>query len=474
MTFLLRILSILAAVAAMTLHAAPAKRPNILFLFTDDMRADCIGALGHPVVKTPNIDTLVKRGFTVDNAFCLGSDVGAVCSPSRNMLLSGRAYFRWKGQRLAPADGPNLPVALKQAGYETWHLGKKGNTATNIQATFEHNHYIANDEAERMNGEPGRDYADGAIKFLKEERDRSRPFFMYLAFGNPHDPRVAAEPYLKLYQRDAIPLPDNYATQHPWNIGSNTVRDELLAPFPRTPEAVRQHLHDYYAVISCLDGHIGRILRALEALDLTDDTIIVFASDHGLGMGSHGLMGKQNVYDDGYRAPLIFAGPGIPQGRSRALCYLMDIMPTLCDLAGAAKPEGMDALSLLPVLQGRQDSIRDALCLSYMDTQRALREPRWKLIRFPQIGKTQLFDLQDDPAEMNDLSAEPEQQPRVAAMLEKLASLQRQVGDPAPLTVSAPAPADFTPPTEEERAGLMQPKPKKARGKPPVPAAPVR
>jgi arylsulfatase A-like enzyme len=452
-------LKVLALAALPVLHttttqaASPAK-PNILFLFTDDMRGDCIGALGHPVVKTPNIDTLVKRGMTFDNAFCLGANTGAVCTPSRNMLLSGRTYFRWKGRPLAPADGPNLPVAMKGAGYETWHLGKKGNTATNIQATFEHNNYIHDDQGERRNGEPGRDYVDGAIKFLTQERDKTRPFFMYLAFGNPHDPRVAAEPYLKLYDRDAIPLPENYAAQHPWNIGSNTVRDELLAPFPRTPDVVRQHLHEYYAVISCMDGHIGRLLATLKSLELEDNTIIVFSSDHGLGMGSHGLFGKQNVYDDGFRAPLVFAGPGIPQGRTKALCYLMDIMPTICDLAGATKPQGMDALSLAPVLNGKEDSVRDVLFLSYTDTQRAIREERWKLIRFPQIDKTQLFDLSDDPGEVNDLATQPEQAERVEAMMKKLMALQKEVGDDAPLKVDSPAVAEFIPPTEEERAKL--------------------
>ena len=169
--------------AATGASAAPTKKPNILFLFTDDMRADSIGALGHPMVKTPHIDTLVQRGFTLSNAFCLGSNSPAVCSPSRNMLLSGRTYFRWKGQQLAPADGPNLPAALKAAGYETWHLGKKGNTATAIQATFEHNNYLADDEKERRSGEPGMECADGAIKFLTEQRDKARPFLMEVALG---------------------------------------------------------------------------------------------------------------------------------------------------------------------------------------------------------------------------------------------------------------------------------------------------
>jgi arylsulfatase A-like enzyme len=455
---------------ASRLHAQSKQdKPNILFLFTDDMRADCIGALGHPAVKTPNIDSLVNRGMTFTKAFCLGSDMGAVCTPSRNMLMSGRAYFRWNKQKpnLAPADGPNLPVAMKSAGYETWHLGKKGNTATLIQATFEHNHYASNDQAERMSGNPGGEYANGAIKFLTQDRDKSRPFFMYLAFGNPHDPRVADQKWLDLYQRDAIPLPANYAPQHPWNIGSNTVRDELLAPFPRTPEVVRQHLHEYYAVISCLDHHIGRILAALNEQGLADNTIIVFSSDHGLAVGSHGLFGKQNVYDAGYNAPLIFAGPGIPQGKSEALCYLMDIMPTICDLGGAKKPDGLDALSLAPVIAGKQEKIRDALFLSYTYAQKAVREEDWKLIRFPLIARTQLFDLVNDPHETKNLANDPKYNERVNAMMEKLALLKSDFGDDAGVFPGhIPEKAEFTPPTEAERAALTPAKgPGKGKGK---------
>lgn len=448
-----------------SLLPAESKQPNILFLFTDDMRADCIGALGHPAVKTPNLDTLVKRGFTFTNAFCLGADQGAVCTPSRNMLLSGRAFFRWKDQkpRLAPAEGPNLPVAMKAAGYETWHLGKKGNTATLIQATFEHNGYAVDDEAERLSGDPGREYADGAIKFLTQERDKARPFFMYLAFGNPHDPRVADNKWMDLYQRDAIPLPANYAPQHPFNIGSNTVRDELLAPFPRTPEVVRQHLHEYYAVISCMDHHIGRILETLKAQGLEENTIIVFSSDHGLSVGSHGLFGKQNVYDDGYGAPLVFAGPGIPQGQSKAMCYLMDIMPTICDLGGAKKPEGLDALSLAPVISGKQDKIRDALFLTYTDTQKAIREENWKLIRFPKIGRTQLFNLKDDPHETKDLSDDTANEETVIALTERLAELQKEFGDDAPLTVETPEKSEFVAPTEAERQEMIKARPGKGK-----------
>jgi len=169
-------------------------RPNILFLFTDDQRPDTIGALGNPAIKTPTMDTLAEKGFVFRHAYCFGSNSGAVCLPSRNMLLSGRAYFRWEG-RYAPADEPNLPASLNRAGYTTYHHGKKGNTARRIHDVFDISKYVE-DQPDRMTGEPGQEIVDQAIEFLKQRRDRS-PFFMYLAFSNPHDPRIAAPPYRK-------------------------------------------------------------------------------------------------------------------------------------------------------------------------------------------------------------------------------------------------------------------------------------
>ena len=122
-----------------------------------------------------------------------------------------------------------------------------------------------------------------------------------------------------------------------------TVRDEKLEKWPRTEAAIRRHLHDYYAVITGLDLHIGRVLEEVWRLGIDRETIVVFSSDHGLAMGSHGLMGKQNVYDHGMKVPLVFAGPGIPKGKSKTLTYLLDIFPTIADLAGAKIPRGLTA-----------------------------------------------------------------------------------------------------------------------------------
>lgn len=427
--------------------AVAAPKPNVVFLFADDHRADCLGALGHPAVKTPHLDTLVKRGLTFTNAYCLGANTGAVCTPSRNMLLSGRAYFRFAEPGkppLASPDKPHFAGEMKTLGYVTYHHGKRGNTATKLQAEFDVNLYLKNDEAERRSGEPGKEIADRAIQFLTAERPKDKPFFLYLAFGNPHDPRVAAETYRKQYDPKAIPLPKNYLPLHPFDNGELSVRDEKLAPWPRTEADVRSHLHDYYATITAMDGHIGRILKTLDDQGLTENTLIVYSADHGLAMGSHGLFGKQSLYEHSMKAPLVIAGPGIRPGRTDAFAYLMDIFPTVVDLCGGTVPPGLDGRSLGPVIRNEKASVRDSIFLAYRDVQRAIRVGDWKLIRYPQVNVTQLFNLAADPDEVNNRSADPAHADRLKSLLAKLAEGQKQYGDSQWLTVSNPKPAGIT------------------------------
>ena len=282
---------------------------------------------------------------------------------------------------------------MKDAGYLTYHHGKRGNTAPLIQAKFEVNKYLKNDEAERRSGEPGKEIVDDAIAFLEAKQD-PRPVFMYLAFGNPHDPRVAAKKYLDQYDPDKLPLPKNFLPVHPFDNGELVVRDEQLLPWPRTAADVRRTLHEYYATVTALDFHIGRLIRALEDPGQLDNTLVIFSADQGIAVGSHGLLGKQNLYDHSMKAPLVLAGPGIPRGRSDALVYLFDIYPTVCDLVGAKVPEEIDGRSFRPVLDGKATTARPELMLAYRGKQRAVRDERWKLIRYPEVNVTQLFDLQ--------------------------------------------------------------------------------
>lgn len=428
-------LSICAAKPQAAAQDVGEKRPNVLFLFTDDQRADTIAALGNPTIITPNLDKLANSGFVFRNAYCMGSTVPAVCMPSRTMLMTGRSLFHLAGLK---ADAPNFPRSMNAAGYVTYHYGKRGNTPQKIQEDFQHNKYLK-DVEDRTNGYPGRTIADDGVKFLRE-RKKDKPFCMYLAFANPHDQRVVNAEYRGKYNEATFPLPKNYRPLHPFNNGELKVRDESLAPWPRTEAEVRKHLTDYYGVITYLDKQVGRILDALRETGEYDNTIIVFSSDHGLAIGSHGLFGKQNLYEDGMKVPFIFAGPGIPKGNSDAYAYLYDIFPTLCDLTGTPVPEGLDGKSLAPILRGQSTQVRDTVFLAYRTVQRAVRQGDWKLIRYPQINKSQLFNLKDDPHETNDLATQ-ENAGRILRMHALLESHQKDFGDTQPLTTDKPEPA---------------------------------
>jgi arylsulfatase A-like enzyme len=423
---------------------AQVRRPNVLFLLADDQRCDTIHALGNPTIQTPNLDRLAHSGLALTNAYCMGSDMSAVCFPSRSMLLSGLSLFhlKHKGGGYAVRYPINWPKTFREAGYETYHHGKRQNGPTGIYHDFEHEKFLIDDTAERLSGRPGKEIADAAVTFL-QTHDKSRPFFAYLAFGNPHDPRVVIREYRDRYDEATMPLPVNYLPLHPFDNGWMTSRDERLAPWPRTEAEVRKQLTDYYGVITYFDGQIGRILQALDASGEAPNTIIIFSSDHGLALGSHGLMGKQNVYEDSMKSPLIFAGPAIRKGTSDAFVYLYDLFPTVCDLVGIKSPAAIDGRSFAAVLTGKSTAARDAIFLAFMDFQRAVRRGDWKLIRYPDVNVTQLFNLRADPQEIHDLSeAHPE---KVRELWKLLEERQSANGDSLPLTVKHPKERVVTP-----------------------------
>lgn len=432
---------------------AAAPRPNILHIHADDHRADGLHALGNELLRTPNLDTLVERGFTFTHCYTQGSTVGAVCLPSRIMMLTGRSLFHipmGKGQK--PSGATPLPTRIKAAGYETWHCGKSGNEYTAGLQAFDTNLSMDDRRPDERRGSSER-HADAAIKFVTE-RDRSRPFYIYLAPPVPHDPRVTAPEFHNAYDPAKVPLPAAFLPLHPFNNGELFVRDEHLAPWPRTPDDTRQQLADYYACITGLDHHVGRIFEALKKTGQWDNTIIVFSGDNGLSMGEHGLFGKQNLYEfGGMHVPLVVAGPGIAKGRSDALVYLMDLYPTFCQLAGAEAPNEIQGQSLWPIMAGQKSKVRDVLYTAYsaaQGTQRAVRDDRWKLIRYPQVNVTQLFDLQSDPHELNNLAGQPEQGDRITQMMEVLRREMKAYDDPAALEVDDPKPATWSPADAEK------------------------
>ena len=437
------------------LHAAEKSKPNIIHIHADDHRADGLHALGNPLLVTPNLDTLVERGMTFTHCYTMGSMVGAVCTPSRTMMLTGRSWRRIPGAPGAAANAtdPNtfLPRVLQSAGYQTWHMGKYGNGFPAGLKEFETS---INDDGKGNTPETDRAHcsqrlADSTIKFLKSRTAvaEKKPFFIYLAPPVPHDPRSAEEQFRKLYDPAKIPLSPAFLPLHPFDNGEMTVRDEKLAPWPRTEANTKQQNADYYACITGLDYHIGRIFTELKASGEWENTIIIFSGDNGLSMGEHGLFGKQNLYEfGGMHVPLVVAGAGITKGKSEAFVYLMDLFPTFAEVAGAKIPAGVDGKSLMPILKGKETKVRDVLYTAYRNCQRSMRDDRWKLIRYPLINKTQLFDLSVDPHELTDLAAKPESADKIKQLTAQLENTQKELGDTFPLEVATPTPSAWTPP----------------------------
>jgi arylsulfatase A-like enzyme len=425
------------------------RKTNVLFIFTDDQRYDTIAALGNPHIITPHLDRLARRSFIFRNAYNFGGNSGAVCIPARNMAMTGKVFFHFDANTRDRGLGPTFPKNLRAAGYETFNREKSGSAnLPHIRQQFDHyaDIHMVN---QLRSGYAARTIVNDAIGFMETDRDPNRPFFMYLGFPCPHDPRWAAPEFRTQYDPHQLPLPPNYRPVHPYDMGMMTIRDEKLEGWPRSPEAIRRHLHDYYALITCMDHDIGRLLDALERLKLTEDTLVIFSSDQGIALGSQGLMGKQSVYEDVQRVPLLFSGPDIPRGSTDAFAYVHDIFPTVCQLVGAPEPQGIDGRSLAPVIHGQSRAVRNEVMLAYCDTQRSVRNRRWKLIQLPQINKTMLFDLQADPHETTDLSKKPDTQSVLERMLKLLEAEQAKVGDTLPLVSNTPGPATFVPPGEK-------------------------
>ncbi len=442
------------------------KKLNVLFLFADDQRKDTIAALGNSHIQTPNLDKLVRNGTFFSRAYIQGSMSGAVCMPSRAMLMSGRTLFR------APMNLKGVPLlgeVLRKAGYVTFGTGKWHNGGESFLRSFElgHSVYLGgmsdhfNVPASRLTDDrklkrydakgthSSELFANSAIDFLKNHIGKGkagdRPFFMYVAFTAPHDPRDAPKEYLEKYYKKRPPLPANFMPQHPFNNGHMVLRDEVLAPWPRTEPVIRDQLAEYYALIHHMDTQIGRILQALEDIGELDNTIIIFSADHGLALGSHGLLGKQNIYDHSVGTPLIFAGPGIPEGQTRAaLVYLYDLFPTICDLNGVDIPESVEGQSLAPLIAGEQKALRDNLYFNYQHKIRGLRDDQWKIICYPRINHVQLFDLKNDPHELKNLANGEEQAERVEQMKKQILAWEKKLGlKPMPLRTDNPAPKEI-------------------------------
>lgn len=456
---------ILMVVAIHSCKEKKKEKPNILFIFADDQAFNTINALGNEEVQTPNLDNLVREGTSFTHAYNMGAWHGAVCVASRTMLVTGE--FLWHAREsesnLDSLAGENhmWSQILSEQGYDTYFSGK-WHVGVDADSVFDHTRHIRPGMPETVpeaynrpikGEEPqwspydksiggfwegGKHWSevlgDDAENFMQQASESEDPFFMYLAFNAPHDPRQSPKEFVDMYPREDIKVPENFMPEYPFKekIGSGeNLRDERLGPFPRTEYAVKTHRQEYYAIISHMDRQIGRILKALEESGKADNTYIFFTADHGLAVGHHGLMGKQNMYDHSVRAPLIVIGPDIPKDEKLDMnVYLQDIMPTTLNLAGMDKPEYVEFSSLLPYIRGeRNSSVYDNIYGGYRDLQRMIRDDEYKLIAYPEAEELRLYNVKNDPLEMNDLADDPEHEERIKEMFHELEDLSTQMGD---------------------------------------------
>ncbi|QDU61620.1 Arylsulfatase [Planctomycetes bacterium Pan216] len=454
--------SVIWFLAPTTTWAGEAK-PNILLLVSDDQRPDTIGALGNDAIETPNLDRLVREGTSFTRAVC----ANPICTPSRAEILTGCDGFTNGtldfGRKINP-DLTTFPEAMVRDGYHAWYVGKWHNNDRPKDHGYEESRglfgsgggkwwkdqvdwkgrpitgyrgWIFQDDDRTKHPELGvgltpnisSHFADAAIELIGREREK--PFFLHVNFTAPHDPLIMPPGYADRYPPESMALPKNFLPRHPFDHGNFDGRDEQLLPWPRTKAGVKDELAMYYRVISHLDAQVGRILNELDRRGESDNTIVLYTSDHGLAVGSHGLRGKQNMYEHTIGVPLIVRGPGIPKGERRdAQVYLRDIYPTCCELTGAAIPASVNGRSFAAVFADKEKEIHPHVFGYFRDAQRMIRDDRWKLIHYPKIDRVQLFDLVHDPNELRDLSDDPRHAKTRARLKAQLHEWQHQVKDP--------------------------------------------
>ncbi len=448
-------------------------RPNFVFLFTDDQAFETIRSLGNEEIETPNLDRLVRRGTSFTHAYNMGSWHEAVCICSRTMLMTGRFVWSAKSREKRLEEESKArrlwPQALHKAGYETfiagkWHVGiapqQVFDHVKNIRPGMPLDSPLAYNRPVEGKPDPwspwdtklggywqgGTHWSEvlrnDAVGFIRQAAKGEKPFFLYVAFNASHDPRQSPRKFVERYPRESIQIPKNFLPEYPYKeqIGAgSSLRDERLAPFPRTPYAVQTHRQEYFALITHMDAQVGHILDALEESGKADNTYVIFTSDHGLACGRHGLMGKQNMYDHSVRVPFLIAGPNVrPDTRIDTPIYLQDAHPTVLELAGIPRGRHVDFKSLVPLLEGNATAHYDAIYGAYCATQRMIAADGYKLIVYPNAKRLRLYHVDQDPDEIEDLADRPKSAPIIRQLSGAMRRLQAEIHDPLDLSALLP------------------------------------
>lgn len=448
---------------------AEGRRPNLLFILVDDQSPMDLRIYNpQSSLETPNIDRLAAEGVIFEGAYHMGASMGAVCTPSRHMIMSGRTLWHlpispW-GQKTSPPqlEHNTIPAVFNRAGYATMRTCKMGNSYEAANKLFT----VRRDASKRGGDDQSGSawHAEQVLSYL-DERAASRdekPFMIYFGFSHPHDTRDGRPELLAKYgatnhadpehlpsiHSRQPPLPGNYLQAHPFDNTDMSVRDEVAVSGVwknRDEASIRNEIGRQYACSENIDIQMGRVLRRLQDMGELENTYIIYTADHGIAIGRHGLMGKQNLYQHTWRVPFIVKGPGIQGGRRvQGNIYLLDVLATLCDLAGIQPPETNEGRSIKPVLAGEKQVVRDVVYGAYAGGakpgMRCVKQGDWKLVQYESSdGKArhlQLFNLAENPEELlpehgrPNLADDPAHKAKLAEMKGLLLSEMRRLEDP--------------------------------------------
>jgi len=426
-----------------------AKRPNILFIAVDDLRPQ-LGCYGHTETLSPNIDKLAAGGTVFERAYCNVP----VCGPSRVSVMTGirTNSGQWKSSNLKEKY-TTLPLLFKKNGYHTLSNGKILHVMSDRQDDWSERpwrsveiYYGKGDwagynaygvwrdksSAEKINPRtrrgpyceaadvPDNAYQDGkvadkTIADLKRMKASGKPFFLACGFWRPHLPFNAPKKYWDMYKREDIALADNRYRPKGLKAPCNTSREidgyALTGKRKQTDEFHRQARHAYYACVSYVDAQIGKVVKALDTLGLADNTIIVLWGDHGWNLGEHNFWGKHNTLHNSLHAPLVVCGPGTKtNNRTDRLVEFVDIYPSLCELAGLARPDHLQGRSFVPLMKNPRRKWKSAV-FSRWSGCRAVKTDRYLYTEWKKGGKVihrMLFDHKTDPQENTNIAAAPE------------------------------------------------------------------
>jgi len=436
--------------AGWTSCLTPRKRPNMVFFLTDDQRWDGMSCAGNPVLETPNMDRIAAEGIRFENAFVTTS----LCGPSRASFLTGK-YAHIHGVRLngqsLPAEQTTFPELLKASGYETAFIGKWHNRDQGKGRGFDYTFGFKGQGRYRNpviseNFGPEKEYeghitdilADHAIKFLKKEH--SRPFCLLLWFKAPHRSWIPAERFKNLFEGMRMPEPPTFHDSYEGKPEAVRNADMKVGDFEDVPD-LDTFLKNYYRTLAGVDENIGRILEALDDLGLAEDTVVVHSGDNGFFLGEHHFFDKRLMYEESIRVPLLVRYPRIIRAGTvcREMALNVDVAPTLLELAGVPVPTDMQGKSLKPFLQGRDIPWRKDFLYEYYEypavhmvrKHRGVRTKRWKYIHyFEEPQEFELYDIQNDPGEMDNLFTNPAYRDVVTQLRERMVELRRELDDP--------------------------------------------